>query len=108
MRLLLRCLGMETNKVWKKVYLEVKSSSGEEKHFFHLSDSQFQRVRVYTWSADSQAQELYQTDEVYMIVNVYNALSKPTISRVLKDPIKLLMEGKIAFKTKGGVVAKWN
>jgi hypothetical protein len=107
-RLVLSQLGMETNKSWKKVYIEVKSSSREEKCFFHLSDSQFQRVGLFLWSADPQAQELYCTDELYLIVNVYNALSKPVISRVLEDPIKLLTEGKIVFKAQGGVVARWN
>lgn len=47
MSLLLRSFGLDTNKVLKRVYIEVKSSAGEEKFFFHLSDPQFRNVRLF-------------------------------------------------------------
>jgi hypothetical protein len=46
---------------------------------------------------------------LYVIVNVFNALTPgPEISRVLVDPIKLFAEGHIAFKSQGGIMARWN
>jgi hypothetical protein len=29
---------------WKAAYIEVKSTSGPERYYFHLSDAQFERV----------------------------------------------------------------
>jgi len=43
---LLELLGVETDKVYNTVYVEVKSSSGKEKQYFHLSDAQFAKVQV--------------------------------------------------------------
>jgi hypothetical protein len=48
MTLLLRSFGLDTNKVLKRVYIEVKSNAGEEKFFFHLSDSQFRNVLLFS------------------------------------------------------------
>lgn len=31
---------------WKVAYIEVKSTSGPEKYYFHLSEAQFERVHA--------------------------------------------------------------
>jgi len=50
MRTLLGSLSLDTYKVLKRVYIEVNSSAGEERFFFHLIDSQFRNVPLFPCS----------------------------------------------------------
>lgn len=102
-----RYFRLESNDEWRAAFIEVKSTSRPEKFFFHLSDRQFERVEIKGNTADYQAQTLHGTDELYLIVNVQNALSRPAISGVLDDPIRFLNDRRVLFRTEGGVIGRW-
>jgi hypothetical protein len=67
----------DDNEEWKMAYIEVKATTRPKKVLFLLSDRQSQMIDIVN---DSKlrfcAQMLYRTDELYLIVNVYNVLSK--------------------------------
>jgi hypothetical protein len=46
MNALRQCLGLSNSEEWKAVYIEVKSTGGPEKFYFHLSEAQFELVHT--------------------------------------------------------------
>jgi len=64
-----------------EIYIEVKSTKGSKKDFFEISDNEVRSARKHRGQ--------------YFIYHVVNALTKPKIDKIIKDPIGYVEENQI-------------